>query len=269
MSKARFTITTEDGPRTLFTVNERPNGDLVFDLKPPPFVRFPRWCDSSELQKYSVHRSLSTSARACHQRNAPSTKTGSPRTITTSVGPKQHNRFAPMFVRLYPDLRQLTVVGFATPPSWRRSSRALPTDFSFSNVRNPHIVHLGNSTTSTCFPPTTHQTVLPCVRGAMHLFLTLATSRERGHSPRLHIQPPNSWSEPKERQLERNSLMNGYDEAGRAQGPAEAGSSNHQSILSLCSSQEDRPSSLRPFTLKSIKLLRRGRRDTPESGSGT
>src|SRR4051812_17001800 len=110
MSKVRFTITTEDGPRSLFTVNERRNGDLVLDLKPPPFFRLPGGATPHriERQKYSVHRSLQTAEgntitqRTFYSDREPSSHYHFTRAL------KQHNGFAPLFIRRYPDLRQLT-----------------------------------------------------------------------------------------------------------------------------------------------------------------
>src|SRR5689334_17979016 len=110
MSKVRFTITTEDGPRTLLTVNEIPNGGLIIDLKPPPFLRLPGGATPRviKLQKYSFHRSPKTpEGNTIHATTLFSDGSKQDRYHFTRAL-KQYNRFAPIFVRRYPDLRQIT-----------------------------------------------------------------------------------------------------------------------------------------------------------------
>ena len=97
-------------PRTLFTVNERPNGDLVFDLKPPPFGP-----DSQAVRRHTrlSGRVLGSSKpkylgrqrdHATHLLQRP----GAHGPLPLQSRPKAAHCFAPMFVRRYPDLRQPT-----------------------------------------------------------------------------------------------------------------------------------------------------------------
>ena len=261
MSKARFTITTEDGPRTLFTVNERPNGDLVFDLKPPPFVQFPGGATPHQIerQKYSVHRSLSTwegnaiTQRTFYKDREPTDHYHFSRAL------KQHNRFAPMFVRRYPDLRQLTPLS---------ASSAATVDLGDVQAEHFQLIlgaYVGNPDRT--FGELDYINMSAAQHSMTYFrvvvlwsFLTLPP-HESGDIAHVFTQRPELVDDPKERRLERNT-MNGSDEAGLAQGLAEAGSRMIDQFVAQHFA--GLPSSLRAFYLESIKLLKRGRRDTPE-----
>jgi hypothetical protein len=261
MSKVRFNIGTEDGPRTLFTANERPNGDLVFDLKPPPFFRLPGGATPHriERQKYSVHRSLQTTEgntitqRTFYPDRGPSDHYHFSRAL------KQRDCFAPLFVRRYPDLRQLTPV--AVSPANQVDLGEVEAE-CFQLILGTYVANADRT-----FNPTEHINISVAQHRMTHFrivvlwsFLTIP-SHDSGDIAHVFTQRPELVDDPEEREV--NELtMNGFDEAGCIQGMAEATSR----IVNRFFAEhfEALPGPLRTLFSDCVKLLQTGRRDTPE-----
>lgn len=262
MSKVRFTITTEDGPRTLFTLNERPNGDLIVDLKPPPFFRLPGGATPHQIarQRYSVHRSLrAPEGNAINQRTFYSDREPSAHYHFTRAL-KQHNGFAPLFVRRYPDLRKLTP--HAPESDVARIDLGEVEAEHFQLILGAYVSNAGRA-----FGETDYVNISVAQRPMTHFrlvvlwsFLTLP-SHESGDIAHVFTQRPELVDDPQEREL--NELtMNGFDETGCARGLAEASSR----IVNRFFAEHfaELPSPVRTLLLDCIKLLKAGRRDTPE-----
>jgi hypothetical protein len=261
MSKVRFTITTEDGPRTLFTVNERPNGALLFDTKPPPFFRLRGGATPHKIerQKYSLHLTPDAPDGNTIHGTTYFTDGSKADRYNFTRALKQYDRFAPIFIRRYPHLSQIT------RPSPKAAEHV---DLGYVESEFFHLLlgaYVSNRDRAfsgmegTDFSIAQHPigrfriTVLWCFLG-----LPPHTS---GHTAHVITERPELVEDPQE-QVRNESTMNGFDEDGCLLG---FGLTCRTLINDFTDEHfEGFQEPLRTQVLEAVRVLKTGQRDTAE-----